>query len=352
MPDLDTGHIFLTTLAPIKDGTCLDAEGKSTHTSYRQMIRNALVELPVARQSPATEDQTFDSPFSRNLRTHLARMFVLDDVVYNGREGHDAIVSSLKALTGDKAGANPALPQHTDYLNCSYLVFCAEVDAVTRDGAPLPTTLSAAEQTEVRRSYAEELWRTMGAELRVIYRNCVGFDAVTDAKGFADYLERCHVETTMPFHDYYIGDVTGAFHRLPLKALAATVLIPALVALIALVLAVIGWHPGWMGNPFWWIVIAGGLACLAFVGSVKYAIANGEKPLPPGPYDDLPSVLKALYVQQRFSDLAIDLQGATPDQIHAAFGAWTRQHKPADRSGPTQVPGVIRTPDDQPGEPS
>ncbi|WP_425073253.1 hypothetical protein [Sagittula sp. S175] len=347
MPDFDSGHIFLTTLAPVKDGTCaIKGHG---HWSWRQRLRNALVELPVAHQSPATVDTGLGSPFARNQRTHLARMFVLDDVVYNGREGHDAIKSSIKALAGDKDAGNPALPQHIDYLNCSYLVFCADIDAVTRTGDPLPATLSKGEQEKVRRTYAEELWTTMGEELAAIYSNCHGFDGVTDAKGFADYLERCHVQTTMPFHDYYImpqDQLLKAFNRLPLKPLAAAVLLPAAVACLAFLLALFTeWDmPLVGGNPIWTMIIAGALACVAFILSVRYAIRNGEKPLPPAQYDDLRSVLKGLYIQQKFSDFVIDMQGETPEAIHAAFGIWLALHAPDDLDGPTQAPGVIRSP--------
>ncbi|WP_370312957.1 hypothetical protein [Sagittula sp.] len=341
MPDLDSGHIFLTTLAPIRDGTCADGHG-----SWRQRVRNALMELPTAQQSPATIKSGMTSPFARNMRTHLARMFVLDDVVYNGREGHDAIASTLRSLTGDKDAGNPAIPQHTDFLNCSYLVFCADIDAVIVDGAPLPTTLTAAEQRDVRRSYAMELWRTMGEELSAIYSNCVGFDDIDTAEKFADYLDRCHVETTMPFHDYYIDDPSGAFHRLPLKALAAAVGIPAIVTLLALLWALFTSAPMPVvgGNPIWTVLIGGAVTFGAFVASVRYAIANGEKPLPPGPYDDLRSVLKALYVQQSFADLVIDMQGASPEEIHAAYGRWSAAHRPADVTGPSQPPGIIETP--------
>ena len=103
MPDLDTGHIFLTTLAPIK----------TTHTdgtdSFEQRARIALSELPTAMQSPATENIGINSPFSRNTRNHLARMFVLSDVIYNGRTGMNPILGTIK-------GVNPTDPQKIDRL--------------------------------------------------------------------------------------------------------------------------------------------------------------------------------------------------------------------------------------------
>ena len=61
----------------------------------------------------------------------------------------------------------------------------------------------------------------------------------------------------------------------------------------------------------------------------------------PGKYDDLPSVLKALYIQQNFSDFMVDRQGASADKLHKDFGAFLKKHKPSDKDGPTQPPGVI-----------
>lgn len=330
MPDLDTGHLFLTTLAPIKSGRADDA----SRTSFEQKVRTALAELPTALQSPATQNTGLNSPFSRNRRTHLARMFVLSDVIYNGRNPQNPIVATAK-------GINPVDPQEIDELNAAYLVFCADIDAITEDGAPLPKTLSKDGQKRVRNAYARELWNTMGPEIEDIYCNCVGFDGVKTADDFADYLDRCHVETTMPFHDYYLK--LPKFNELPVKQLLAAVLVPAVIAVLALVL----WLFGVSSFP----VIGTSTLLLAFVGAViaaaagvfgvKYAMSNGEKPLAPAEYDDLPSVLKALYVQQTFADFAIDHQGADAERLYKDFGAYLKKHKPDDRMSPTQNPGVI-----------
>ncbi len=330
MPDLDSGHIFLTTLAPIKNS--VDAAG--SRTSYEQNVRIALAKLPTAMQSPATQRTGINSPFARNRRNHLARMFVLNDVVFNGRVGKNAL---LATITGD----DPIVPQHVDRLNASYLVFCAEVDAVTEDGAPLPTALSAAEQKKVRAAYARRLWDTMAIEIQDIYCNCVGFEKVETADQFADYLEKCHVETTMPFHDYYLK--LPEFHNLPLKPLIYAVAAPAIVALLALVMRIFGMMTvpflGWSTLGVFAVALA--LTALITFLAIRYAIKNGEKSLAPGEYDDLPSVLKALYMQQKFSDFVVDHQGASADQLHAQFGAFLQQTKPSDKSGPTQPPGVI-----------
>jgi hypothetical protein len=160
MPDFDSGHIFLTTMAPIKG-----PDGNTTQTSFEQKVRMALVKLPTALQSPATKEIGLNSPFARNTRTHLARMFVLNDAVYNGRVGSNPLLNM---------GQNLTQLQHVDQLNCSYLVFCADIDAVTEDGAPLPKVMSPAKQKQIRAAYARKLWTTMELELQDIYSNCVG----------------------------------------------------------------------------------------------------------------------------------------------------------------------------------
>ncbi|MEM6759115.1 MAG: hypothetical protein AAF601_06510 [Pseudomonadota bacterium] len=339
MPDLDSGHIFLTTMAPILPGAPQN-DGDETAVSYEQRVRIALARLPTANQSPATEHGAFNSPFARNTRNHLARMFVLNDVIYNGRTTMNPVLAKL-------TGNNQMVPQSVDRLNAPYLVFCADVDAIVSDGDPLPTTLSADDQRKVRAAYARKLWDTMQEELRALYCNCYGFGDVTTADDFADYLDKCHVETTMPFHDYYLDLDKAAFNILPFKPLLIAVAVPLVVTLLALLLRLLGVdHMPLVGWSTFWSFVIGGLITggVAFL-AVKYAIWNGEKPLAPAKYDDLPSVLKALYIQQNFSEFFIENQGLPPDQLHAAFGDFVAQHKPQNRHSMTQKPGVISSQD-------
>lgn len=336
MPDLDSGHIFLTTMAPILPGAPKD----DPQTSYEQRARIALAKFPTANQSPATVDDRFNSPFARNMRNHLTRMFVLNDAIYNGRITQNPLVALLK-------GNKQLDPQPVDRLNAPYLVFCADVDAVIEDGDPLPSTLSAREQKQVRASYARKLWDTMEEELREVYSNCYGFEGVNSADDFATFLERCHVETTMPFHDYYLSLEQAGFHNLPVKPLLLAVLVPFAVGALALLawLFGVGTIPllGWATLPTW--IVAFLLTALAIYLSVKFTISNGEKPLAPATYDDLPSVLKALYIQQKFSEFYIENQGLPPDDLHAAFGAFMAEHDPYNRHHMTQKPGVISSAD-------
>ncbi|WP_299689739.1 hypothetical protein [uncultured Tateyamaria sp.] len=336
MPDLDSGHIFLTTMAPIKPGAPVD----DPQTSHEQRVRIALAKFPTANQSPATVDDAYNSPFARNLRNHLARMFVLNDTIYNGRITQNPLVAQLQ-------GNKQIVPQAVDRLNAPYLVFCADVDAIVNDGDPLPDTLGDSQQKAVRASYARTLWNTMEAELRDVYSNCYGFEAVNSADDFANYLDRCHVETTMPFHDYYLELESAEFHNLPVKPLLYGVLAPLAFGVLTLLLWLFGVSHvpilGWASLPTWIIsLLLGGL--LAYL-AIRFAISNGEKPLAPATYDDLPSVLKALYIQQKFAEFYIKNQGLPPDELHAAFGAFTQEHDPQNRHHKTQKPGVISSAD-------
>ncbi len=328
MPDLDTGHIFLTTLAPIK------TTNTGGPNSFEQRTRIALAEMPTALQSPATQNIGINSPFSRNQRNHLARMFVLSDVIYNGRTGMNPIIGTIR-------GINPTDPQKVDKLNAPYLVFTADIDAITEDGQPLPANLSAEQQKEVRAAYARELWNTMGLEIQDIYSNCVGFEHVDTAEEFAVYLDKCHVETTMPFHDYYLE--LPEFNHLPTTGLLAGVLVPAAIAILSLILRIFGWLAlpmlGW--STLWTFIIFTVLTVAIATWAIRFAIKNGEKPLGPGKYDDLPSVLKALYLQQNFANFVVDHQGTTAAKLHKDFGAFLKKHNPSDKTGPTQPPGVI-----------
>ncbi|MEO1092901.1 MAG: hypothetical protein AAFX81_19955 [Pseudomonadota bacterium] len=332
MPNFDTGHYFLTTLAPVKAGATVAEDG--TAISYLHRLRQTLAVLPTALQSPATERIGSNSPFARNRRTHLCRFAIIDDVVYNGRPRSDAIVNALR-------NRDPIKPEPVDRLNRPYLLFAADFDAVKEEGESLPATLSAGEQDAVRDSFGQRLWATMEPELRAVYANCEGFDAVSDGRGFADYLRRCQVETTMPFNDYWLHP--PKLNELRIAPLAILVGVPLLLVLLGLV----GWLFGMNGIPLLGWSIAGsfwgGLVATALAVWLAYQLVlrNGAKPMPPGEYADLPSVLKSLYLQQAFADFVIAQQGASDADLHRAFGTFLKTHEPEDKMTPSQPPGVI-----------
>ncbi len=68
---------------------------------------------------------------------------------------------------------------------------------------------------------------------------------------------------------------------------------------------------------------------------------KGKEAFPTAPDSDLRSVLKALYLQQKFTDFAIQNQGVDDTALQKNFGAFLDEHKPGDLDNPTQHPGVI-----------
>lgn len=97
--------------------------------------------------------------------------------------------------------------------------------------------------------------------------------------------------------------------------------------------AYISWTYSW-----WWLPVA-----LIALGVTIWAtiMAYGSKPLPMAPESDLPSVLKALYLQQNLIDFAIDNQGVDAEKLHADFGKFLATHQPEQIDQPTQSPGTI-----------
>ncbi|QDY70145.1 hypothetical protein [Qingshengfaniella alkalisoli] len=336
MPDFDGGHLFLTFLTPIKTGSTTGADG--TQMSYEQRLRMTLALLPTALQSPATQKIGENSPFARNRRTHLCRFMVLEDAIYNGRNPKNAIAMSVRGL-------DPINPGPVDRLNCGYLLFAADVDAVIEEGDALPKTLDGDGQTKARDAYARNLWSTMEAELRAVYGNCVGFDDVANADDFAAYLTKCQIETTMPFNDYW--SEAPLTEPLPVKAMGIAAAVPAMIMLLGLfgvILGleepvVLGWLLPWQAHEtFLWGLL---VTALVVVGLYLYVLRRGQSPMPPGKYGDLPSVLKALYLQQNFADFVVDHQGSDAETLHRDFGAFLKSHRPDDKMQPSQAPGVI-----------
>ena len=332
MPNFDGGHYFLTVLAPVSQQTL--RQGDQRPQACVQALRETLACLPTARQSPASEAGSLNSPFARNRRTHFARFVVLEDVVDNGRDPTNTLVTAV-------TNTNLGIAQPVDHLSTPYLLFAADIDAASGDAAEL-------------RGFLTELWADMEAELRAVFRYCIGFDSVNDARGFADYIMRCQIETTMPFNDYWVGvPPLQDFNR---TALLAPIAIPGGMALLCAafwllgnlgldvgdaLVSLFGATAGW---PWGWISV--GWAALTAVlgyGVYRFILHRGSQPLPTAPDSDLPSVLKALYLQQQFTRFAIEQQGADAASLYDAFGEFLARHRPHDLERPTQTPGVIRS---------
>ena len=310
MPNFDGGHYFLTVLAPVKTGVA-EQDGPSSR-SHEQLLRKTLARLPTAQQTAISAKSGKNSPFSRNKRTHFARFAVLHDVIYNGRNATDALTQ----------GGSRIIPQHIDDLNCPYLLFAADFDAVTADEAELD-------------SYLHELWRTMEPELRAIFQHCVGFEKVNDPESFIVYINQCQIETTMPFNDYWRG-------KPPLKDL------PVLSMLIWL--AAIGATAPWVvdyfvGSVDWSMTFkfTASVVLLFMAVFITYlgVMRKGNQPFRTAPDSDLKSILKALCLQQKFTVFAMQNQSVNGAILHKNFGAFLVEHKPGDLDNQTQKPGVI-----------
>ena len=321
MPNFDGGHYFLTALLPVKLG--LVQQSETMFTSHTHSLRDVLAYLPPALQSPANERRGVNSPFSRARRTHFARLVVITDVTFNGRTGRDTIVDAIQKT-------DLLVPQKNDQLPSPYLLFVADFDAKSGDDAELL-------------SYLHELWTTMEPEWRKILQHCHGFQDV-DPEKFVRGIRRCQVETTMPFNDYWQSAPDLKTLSLGLPALLAPV-IPGIAALVIGIVGVIAaavmdsHKSGWA-----WLALVGVIATLiGLYVTYTRVVSNGAKPLPSAPDNDLPSVLKSLYLQQKFVRFAIDAQGATHADLHAAFGRFIDDHQPDNPDAPTQPPGIVRS---------
>lgn len=351
MPNFDGGHYFLSVLAPVRTDAMPQSEVRrfgddvlkrddDTPVSYADHLRTTLATLPTALQTPASEETGIQSPFALDTRTHLTRMVVIENPMYNGRDPSDAIVASL---TGEEL----TKPQPVDTLSCPFLMWAVDFDPVDPQR----------ETPDDPAAYLRGLWNEpkINEMLKAVFSHCVGFDKVKSADDFAAYIIACQLETTMPFNDYWTLPMDQLLAALPsMMSTFKMLAIPGGAAALALVGGLLGWIVcGMFGfNPLfgielatWGWVTCGGAVVLALVLLLAYGLTmrGGAKPFPTAPNSDLPSILKAIYLQQKFSRFAIAQQGADADALYDAFGKFIDQHKPTDVAGPTQPAGVVRS---------
>jgi hypothetical protein len=316
MPNIDAGHYFFTGIVPVcNEGTIEHpgVDGKPIRSSPIHMVREALETLPTALQSHATEKCGIPSPFSRSLRTHFARIVVLDQPFFNGRAHQDAIVGTIRGT--DLLAAGPE-----DQLSCPYLLVMIDFDPLNGgDGEP--------------RAYFEELWGLMEPELRAVFGYCYGFLGVSGAAGFADLMLSCQLETTMPFNDYWIDPPA-------LPSLSGLGLGAILAGFAAIPLVINTLYHLWrwpMGLLLVLIFLLIGVAADYWL-----VMWRGGRSFPGNPRATLRHVLKGLYLQQAFARFVSDQQGRDPALWGAAFRDFLKANRPEDLNGPTQPPGVIR----------
>ena len=316
MANIDGGHYFLTTLIPVDVEPQVGADGSFTSPSH--VLREALATLPTAQQSPAAVAAGFNSPFARCTRTHFVRAALITQPMFNGRDGGNALVQGLRNI-------NLLAHQTVDRLSRPYLLFTADFDA------------RADEVDGGLSSWASGLWARTEPQLRAVFASCLGFDRVTDGAGFGAWLKQCQIDTTMSFNDYYVPtvDLHGYTARdLVVRFTACAAVLSALA--VALVVAT--------ALSAWWLLALAPVALVASALAVLRLLwVRGTRPFPTGAHTDLPSVLKALHVQQRFALFAADVQGDDAGTLHARFGSFLADVRPDDIVAPTQPSGVIRS---------
>jgi len=139
MPNLNGSIYGLTILSPIID------DDKAT-PSHDLQIRRYLATLPTGEKSP----------FAMAAGTHLARLVVMDDVIYVG------------------------LPAVEEHLKSKYLVFESNCDGDLD-------------------SYLRGLAIGAPEHLDAIWSHCVGYPGAADPTKFADYMKACQIETSLYF---------------------------------------------------------------------------------------------------------------------------------------------------------
>jgi hypothetical protein len=139
MPNVNGSVYGLTILSPIIDD-------EHATPSHDLQIRNYLAHLSTRE----------DSPFAAAPGTHLARLVVMDDVVYVG------------------------MPSCEEHLKSKYLVFESNIDG------DLDTYLTG-------------LAQHIPEHLDAIWMHCVGYPGASNRQAFVDYMKACQLTTTFFF---------------------------------------------------------------------------------------------------------------------------------------------------------
>ena len=139
MPNKNGTVYGLTILSPIID----DEQATPSHDLQ---IRKYLATLPTGEQSP----------FALAPGTHLARLVVMDDVIYVG------------------------MPACEEHLKSKYLVFESNCDGELDN-------------------YLAGLAASVPQHLDAIWSHCVGYPGAANQQAFIDYMKACQLETTFYF---------------------------------------------------------------------------------------------------------------------------------------------------------
>jgi hypothetical protein len=151
-----SGSVYgLTILSPI----AAKAKGED---SPALAIRKYLAHLPVDE----------GSPFAKVSSTHLARLVVMDDVVFVGS------------------------PAHEEHLLSQYLIFESNFDGGLDQ-------------------YLKRMADEIPEHVDAVWRHCVGYPGVKNPAAFTAYMKQCQLTTT-----FYFADVNNKTVQQTLEALA------------------------------------------------------------------------------------------------------------------------------------
>ncbi|HZS52890.1 MAG TPA: hypothetical protein VFA65_00700 [Bryobacteraceae bacterium] len=151
----------LTILSPIKEDNQLDL-------CHSMELRWYLSQLP----------RDHRSPFAQLSDTYLARLVVMDDVVFVG---------------------HPACEEH---LKSRYLVFETNFDGGLDH-------------------YLTRMAQETGEFVNAVWQHCVGFPGTEDLNKFIEYMKRCQIETTFFFADVNDQTVESTLNALKTQAALA-----------------------------------------------------------------------------------------------------------------------------------
>jgi len=130
----------LTILSPIRENI---AQGVSGSVLTRAEIENLSLHQ--------------HSPFAKVANTYLARLYVLNDVMFQG------------------------YPEKEDHLKSKYLVFASNFYGDLDE-------------------YLTGLWRNAKTDVKKVWAHCYDFESVTDEASFLIYMKKCQIKTTFFFN--------------------------------------------------------------------------------------------------------------------------------------------------------
>lgn len=153
----------LSVLSPIRPGHIKGV-------SYADQIRNTLEDWNLRENSPMVEVPN----------TYLCRYFILDDVYVESYPGGGALdtLADFKPIESDDT-RRAAMPKQ-DHLKSRYLVFTCNLHG----------------DLDV---YLKGMYDSIRDDVESIWQYCWGFDQVKDAEGFAAYIKKCQLTTSLFF---------------------------------------------------------------------------------------------------------------------------------------------------------